>query len=87
MSSGAEQQSLPAAESLHTRLREWSDEVYSLGSKYETKGRLGRLVMRLTHHGEEGRKLESGRAIYSMYHYRESVTRAYNEEIIANWED
>lgn len=78
---------LPQAENFHSRYQEWRSEAYDFGSRYEAKGKLGRFVMRLTHRGEKRRKLEAGRGIYSMVHYREAVVEAYNKELMATWSD
>lgn len=74
---------LPQAKSFQSRLAEWDNECYRIGAEYESKGRIGRLIMRLVYRGSPA--LESGRASYSRHHYQEAVTRAYNEEVTASW--
>lgn len=62
------------------------NELYRLGAIYEKKGKFGKFIMKLRNKGDRGRELEYGRMVYSRHHYRESVIRAYNEEVIASWD-
>lgn len=87
MINGIPTQRLSKAENFLVGHREWSNEAYAMASRYEAKGTLGRLIMRITTRGEGVTKLEVGRALHSTRNFRESSIRAHNEEVIASWSD
>jgi hypothetical protein len=78
---------LPSAESLRDRMAAHQNEAYRIGSEYNSKGRLGKFIMRLTYRGDKKPKLQSGLVTYSRHHYPEEVIRAHNDEVMKSWAD
>jgi hypothetical protein len=65
--------------------REMEEELYQLGRRYEERGRIGRLAMRLADRVSQNPQLEHGKNVYGRAHQRERAIAADNLEIMKSW--
>jgi len=66
------------------RYRRHVEAAYAVGSEYESKGRFGRMMMRLANRSDT--QLEVGRVLYDQAHRRERAVAAHNQEVMESWD-